>query len=244
MTADSPARGASARSPAEGSLKPVMDDAAVAKFLLARKGFFADHPELLAEIDLRQPSGGAVSLMERQVDMLRERNADLRTQLNELLDNAAANDGIFARTRALTLGLMDAASAADVDAALGKHLIAEFHADYAICFVRGWRSPRHFAHLKGVAEDETPPFARLFDQEDPSCATYRPEEFAELFEDVSLVGPGSIAMVPMRGGAFHAEANLVIGAADPKRFSPHMGKVFLFYMGDVLSRTLARLRIG
>ena len=147
---------------------PVMDDEAVAKFLLARKDFFADHPDLLAELHVRHPAGGAVSLMERQVEMLRERNADLRTQLNELLDNAAANDGIFARTRALTLGLMDAESATDVDAALGKHLIAEFHADYAICFVRGWQPPRDFAHLKGVPEDEAPPFARLFDQEDPA----------------------------------------------------------------------------
>jgi hypothetical protein len=224
--------------------KPVMDDEAVAKFLLARKDFFADHPDLLAELNVHHPAGGAVSLMERQVDMLRERNADLRTQLNELLDHAAANDGIFARTRALTLGLMDAESATDVDAALGKHLIAEFHADYAICFVRGWQPRRDFAHLKGVAEDEAPPFTRLFDQEDPTCATYRPEEFRLLFPEARLFGPGSIAMVPMRGGALHAEANLAIGAQDPKRFSPQMGKVFLFYIGDVLSRTLARLRIG
>lgn len=224
--------------------KPIMDDAAVAKYLLARKGFFADNPDLLAELDLRHPAGGAVSLMERQVEMLRERNNDLRTQLSELLVNAEANDGIFARTRALTLGLMDAESAKAVDAALGKHLIAEFHADYVICFVRGWRTPRDFAHLKGVAEEAVPPFARLFDQEDPNCATYRPEEFRQLFPDARLLGPGSIAMVPMRGGAMRGEANLVIGAEDPKRFTAHMGKVFLFYMGDVLSRTLARLHIA
>lgn len=227
----------------EATEAPPIDDSAVVEHILRHRDFFERHPALLAELDLRHASAGTVSLVERQVGVLRQRNAELREQLADLMANASANDGIFARTRNLTLGLMDAASAEALNDALAKHLVAGFQADHAVCFVRGWRPDAAFAHLRGMTVDGDPPLPRLFEQQNPSCSACREEEYQRLFPDSQLSGPGSVAMIPMRGRG-QPDANLVIGATDARRFAADMGTVFLFYIGDVLSRTLARLRIG
>ena len=232
-----------------------IDEGAVAEFLANNEDFFARHPNLLAELDLRHPIDGAVSLVDRQVQLLRTRNSDLRRHLNEILANASDNDGTFAKTRTFTLALMDTASPASLDETLAKHLVAGFDADHAICFVRGWDATKGdglgtaiFRHLAGVGEDDAPPITRLFDRDDPSCSACRAEDYAQLFRVDVLEGPCSIALIPMRaargGDAPDLNATLAIGARDPQRFAPDMGKVFLFYIGDVLARTLTRLGIG
>lgn len=232
----------------------LIDEEAVAGFLVENPDFFARHPRLLTELDLQQAADGTVSLVDRQVQLLRTRNEDLRRHLNEILANATDNDGTFARTRTFTLALMDATDLPALDRALAKHLVDGFEANHGICFVRDWQpapgdgngSP--FAHLAGIRNDEEPPLPRLFDADDPSCKACRPEDYTRLFADADLSAPGSIALVPMHvantGTNRDLTATLVIGATDPRRFAPDMGKVFLFYIGDVLARTLIRLDLG
>lgn len=240
---------------AAGPLPPTpIDEEAVAEFLAQNPGFFARHPRLLTELDLQHAADGTVSLVDRQVQLLRTRNEDLRRHLNEILTNATDNDGTFARTRTFTLALMDAADLPALDRTLAKHLVDGFEANHGICFVRDWQpapgegngSP--FAHLAGIRNDEEPPLPRLFDADDPSCKACRPEDYGRLFPDADLSAPGSIALVPMHvantGTNRDLTATLVIGAKDPRRFAPDMGKVFLFYIGDVLARTLIRLDLG
>lgn len=237
-----------------GPLPPAaIDEEAVAGFLAQNPDFFARHTRLLTELDLHHAADGTVSLVDRQVQLLRTRNEDLRRHLNEMLTNATDNDGTFARTRTFTLALMDAADLAALDRTLAKHLVDGFEANHAICFVRDWPAPDDrgdstFAHLAGIRADEEPPLARLFDLDDPSCKACRPEDYARVFPDADLSAPGSIAVVPMHvantGTNRDLTAALVIGAKDPRRFAPDMGKVFLFYIGDVLARTLVRLGVG
>ena len=238
-----------------GPLPPApIDEEAVAGFLAENPDFFARHPRLLTELDLQHAADGTVSLLDRQVQLLRTRTEDLRRHLNEILANATDNDGTFLRTRTFTLALMDAADLPALDRTLAKHLVDGFEANHAICFVRGWQpasgggSGRPFAHLAAIGADEDPPMARLFDADDPSCKACRPEDYARLFPDADISAPGSIALVPMHvantGTNRNLTATLVIGATDPRRFAPDMGKVFLFYIGDVLARTLIRLGVG
>ncbi len=241
---------------AAGPLSPdTIDEEAIADFLAQNPDFFARHPRLLTELDLHHASDGTVSLVDRQVQLLRTRNEDLRRHLNEILTNATDNDGTFARTRTFTLALMDADGLSALDRTLAKHLVDGFEADHAICFVRGWtpvpeddQGGSPFAHLAGIREDGEPPLPRLFDLDDPSCRACRPEDYARLFPDAGIKAPGSIALVPMHVGNTGTNrdltAALVIGAKDPRRFAPDMGKVFLFYIGDVLARTLIRLGLG
>ena len=67
----------------------------VAAFLQQNPHFFEAYPDLLSELSLPHESGGAVSLVERQIAVLRERNMDMRHRLSKLLDNARDNDKLF-----------------------------------------------------------------------------------------------------------------------------------------------------
>ncbi|MGM0632411.1 MAG: DUF484 family protein [Pseudomonadota bacterium] len=79
----------------------------VARYLKAHPDFFIDRDSLLADLTLPHESGGAVSLLERQVKILRERGIDLRHKLNGLLETARYNDQLFNVTRHLILTLLD-----------------------------------------------------------------------------------------------------------------------------------------
>jgi len=82
----------------------------VCDFLRKHSNFFYRNPDLLAEMSLPHDSGEAVSLVERQVSLLRERNIDMRHRLSKLLDNARANDVLFDKTRRLLLTLLEGTS--------------------------------------------------------------------------------------------------------------------------------------
>ena len=64
---------------------PPLSDQAVLNFLRQSPDFFLRHPSALSELSLPHESGQAVSLIERQIDILRERNMTMRRRMNELL---------------------------------------------------------------------------------------------------------------------------------------------------------------
>ena len=88
----------------------------VAAFLRDNPDFFLDHQELLAELSLPHQSGEAVSLLERQVSVLRERTYHANAKLGNLLENASKNDELFELTRSLVLTLLRADSIAQLAA--------------------------------------------------------------------------------------------------------------------------------
>ncbi len=218
-----------------------IDEEAVVAFLAREPDFLVRRGDVLADLSLPVDTGDSISLLERQVIALREQNSGLREQLATLLANANANDRVFSRTTTFTLALIDAPDLAGLDQVLARCLIDGFDADHARCFVEGWAAPAPLDHLAGVAAGEPPPLAQLFDHTLPICAAHRPQEYEALFPGTSPDGVGSIAIVPLRADALNAA--LAIGSRDPHRFSPDMGKVFLLYIGDVLSRTLVRLGV-
>ena len=82
----------------------------VAAFLRQNPEFFQQRSDLLELMRLPDPRGPAVSLLERQAAILRERNQELRERLNGLIDVARENDQLFEHTRRLTLALLEARS--------------------------------------------------------------------------------------------------------------------------------------
>lgn len=80
----------------------------VAEYLRSHPDFFLEQDELLADLSLPHESGKAISLLERQVTILRERGIEARQKLNNLLENARNNDQLFDTTRNLVLALLRA----------------------------------------------------------------------------------------------------------------------------------------
>jgi hypothetical protein len=80
----------------------------VVEYLRQNPDFFISQEELLADLSLPHESGKAVSLLERQVKILRDRGIEARQKLNNLLENARNNDQLFDTTRNLVLALLRA----------------------------------------------------------------------------------------------------------------------------------------
>lgn len=236
-----PSTGTATQDPQRAEDASDLDEEAVATFLADHPDFLVRRPDVLAEMELPADSGDSISLLERQVIALRGRNKSLREQLTTLLENANDNDRVFSRTTTFTLALMDAPDLASLDEVLARCLIEAFDADHATCFVEGWIPREELDHLTGVLAGEPPPLPQLFDHTLPMCAAHRPEEYEALFPGSALNAVGSVAIVPLRAEGLNA--TLAIGSWDPQRFSPDMGKVFLLYIGDVLSRTFVRLGV-
>lgn len=220
--------------------EPRLDDDAVAEFLANNADFFARRPELVPDIDAMHTAADGttvVPLAERQVAVLRQRNAALRKRMAALLANAQENERTFAAMRGLTLALMDASSAEDLGLAIGRHLVDALDVDHAVCFLQG-RVEADSPHLAGIRGE--PPLPRLFAHTEPKCSALRSVEYQRLFPGATPTGPGSVALVPL--AVPPSAGTLAIGAEDPERFTPDMGKLFLSFLGDVMSRGLRRMR--
>src|SRR3954462_3753994 len=88
-----------------------MDDEAVARYLKENPAFFEQHGELLSEVSVPHPHGGAaISLSDRQMRTLRERNPQLEARLAELLQCGEENDVLGEKMHRLAVVLVAAAS--------------------------------------------------------------------------------------------------------------------------------------
>ena len=213
-----------------------MDERKVIDYLRAHPNFFQTHASLLPALDLPHESGSAVSLIERQVAMQRESILKMRRRMNDLLQAARDNDDLFAKTRTLTLALLDASSWHDLNEVLATHLLLEFNADFVCCHLQ--RPGLNFDHLQGHGESSSP-YGRLVTGPLPVCATLRPAELKALFPMQEHESEGSAVLLPLplkRGAGC-----LAVGSRDPQRFTRNLNTLFVGHIGDILSRILERL---
>ena len=228
---------------------PLLDDASIAEYLRHHTGFFDQHPDLLADLQLPHQSGSAVSLVERQISVLRSRNTELRKQLNFLLGTANDNNALFEKVCDMTLALMDTRTLPDVDLVLAEKLAIQFAAEYVVCYISDNRenvlTDNQEQNESGVhiRFAQTLPSISLMKAKQVACGPIRPEEFSSLFPYATAIN-GSAVLIPLtlkNANSPNGETVaglLAIGSNDPERFSSDLGTVFLHFMGDILTRVL------
>ena len=114
-----------------------LEAAAVAAYLEAHPDFFVEHEELLPALRIPHQRGDTVSLVERQMSILRDRNIEMRHRLSHLMDVARDNDRLFDKTRRLILSLMDAASLEDVVISVEDSLRQDFQVPFVSLILLG-----------------------------------------------------------------------------------------------------------
>ena len=189
-------------------------DEAVAAYLLRHPDFLVHHPEVLAKLHVPHGSGGAVSLIERQVTVLREQLGAERGRLNHLVARAREYEGLAARLHELTLKLVLARDLAHVEAALEATLKEEFNAD-AVTLKMFPVDPDQRA-----ADPLVQAFVDFVDRDRVLCGALAPEQSATLFGDAAEI-IRSAALMPLKG---HEQTGvLAIGSYDSHRFTADMG---------------------
>jgi uncharacterized protein YigA (DUF484 family) len=219
-----------------------IDEETVAEYLRAHPDFLLRHPSVLAEIEApHHPDEGTVtSLIERQVAVLRERNARLEERLAELLRTARENERVGARLLALGRSLLEADSLDAVLATVRETLLSEFAADEValrlIDSAEGARAAREPARFIRPEADEVRLFDDFLHQGEPVCGEVSAEQQEVLFGE-SAKRVASVALVPLNAG--RPLGVVGVGSADPNHFRPEMGTLFLGQLGELVSAGIA-----
>ncbi|MBB5390229.1 MULTISPECIES: DUF484 family protein [unclassified Herbaspirillum] len=216
-----------------------LDSDLIAEYLLDHPGFFEEHAELLSRIKLTSPvMGRAVSLQERQMEILREKIKVQELHMADLMRIAQENDEITNKFQAWTRALLLARNETDLPHTLADQLKEIFHVPQVT--LRLWNLPETHAaqwFTQSVSED-----ARIFANglSAPFCGPNKDFEAASWLEDAASVK--SVAILPLRGGASPDSFGLlVLGSGDPNRFTAEMGTDFLTRIGETASAALACL---
>jgi uncharacterized protein len=215
-------------------------EADIANYLANTPGFFDRHAELLAAVQITSPHGHrAVSLQERQMEMLRERIKGLEARIMDMIRHSQDNLGLSDRLHQWTQTLFLTTNAADLPAALVDTLKHQFMIPQAT--VRLWGAVGAVAgesFTESVSDD-----VQAFTQSlmVPYCGVNAGFEAASWLDAPDTVA--SLAMIPLRqaSGDKGSFGLLVLGSPDPTRYSAEMGADFLTRIGEVASAALSRL---
>ena len=108
------------------SKKNTISENNVKEYLEKNLDFFLDKPEILANLEIPHSKKGSVSLVERQIDILREENRDLKNKLNELIQNASSNQNLIHKIYEFAYKLIHSKNFEDTISISCKDLVEEF----------------------------------------------------------------------------------------------------------------------
>lgn len=220
-----------------------LSDSAVHDFLTENPDFFERHSDLLGSLRLPHVAGGTVSLVERQVSVLRQKDLKLERKLKELIEVARANDLLAEKIHHLALNLI---ATKDLSATLNvieKSLRTGFDASQSILVLFG--NPELFEDVKAgrfflpVERDDegVKAFNTFLSGSGPRCGQVRDTQRDFLFgKETDEIG--SAALIPL--GEKSAMGFLAIGSGDANRFHPGMSTDFLTRLGELVAEALQR----
>jgi uncharacterized protein len=221
------------------TIPPITEDD-IANYLANTPDFFERHAGVLAAVQLSSPHGQrAVSLQERQAEMLREKIKGLELRAADMIRHGQENSAIADRLHRWTRELLLTRDTQDLPLVAAREMAAQFNVPQVA--IKLWGLATDYAgqaYAQGASED-VQAFASSLTR--PYCGANPGLEAAGWLVDPGAVA--SLALIPLRAGEGQdAFGLLVLGSADPQRFAADMGTEFLERMGDLTSAALSRLR--
>lgn len=211
----------------------------IANYLVQTPGFFERHAYVLAAVQLTSPhSGRAVSLQERQAEMLRDKIRTLEHKTSDMIRYGHENMGIGDKLQGWTFGLLRAVDPGDLPAVIAR--------DLALCFdvpqaaLRLWDVAPQWASARFArgCSDDVKDFATSLVQ--PYCGTNPGVEAVGWLD--APAEARSLALIALREEPGAPSFGLLILASpDVRRFQPDMGTDFLERIGELASAALTRL---
>ncbi|MCC2632909.1 MAG: hypothetical protein K0S48_795 [Ramlibacter sp.] len=223
-------------------MNPITEDD-IANYLANSPGFFERHAELLASVMLTSPHGNrAVSLQERQAEMLREKIKALEHRIMDMVRHGNENMVISDRVHRWAKSLLLVQSSRALPATLVSELQSQFMVPQVALKV--WDVDTRYAqdpYAQGVSEDAKT-FASSLTQ--PYCGVHSGIEAVRWLDEPNAAM--SIALIPLRPGAMNgagpAFGMLVLASPDPQRFQSGLATDFLERIAELAAAALSRLR--
>jgi len=223
----------------------------VVRYLQKNPEFFSREPELLASMVLSHESGSAVSLVERQVTVLRQQKDDLKKQLHGLIQNSRTNEDLSNKINSLIIALLDAKDIIEFLDIISSQLQKDFKADSVVLrlFQSQFKNTGNDDLIRTRQEfvDWSEPvlgaFEKVIKGRKPVCGNLKKGQLESLFEthadDVS-----SAALIPLldNADAHICYGMLAIGSKDRNHFHAEMGTLFLSHLGKIIAIILNKYR--
>lgn len=217
-----------------------LTEQAVADYLAEHPEFLQQHPDLLASLVIPHASGNAISLIERQVQVLRDQHATAQRQLRQLIDVARDNDRLSERMQRLALALLDCGTLGEVIAAVHDNLSGAFEADRVALLLFDDRvsgPTLDSARWLSGNSPELAEFENLLRSRKPTCGRLTTAQLGGLFgPEINAIA--SAVVIPLAEG--ETFGLLGIGSRDSERFQHGMGTTFLQQLGQLISHALGR----
>lgn len=212
-------------------------EAAVVAYLREHPGFFEDHPNLLKQLQLRHESGNAVSLMERQNQILRHESRQLIDRLNHFIEVAQRNDRLFQQLQRLVLDLLPHGNASELIHSLENGLLDYFdvHETTVILCERSNADGDPWLHISRDSLSQH--FPSLINDGKALCGAYSDSERNFLFAGREV---GSIALAPLTNAEQRPVGLLALGHRDAQHFRSGTDTLFLSHLAQVTSLLLQR----
>src|SRR5580658_4341715 len=214
---------------------------AVTRYLQQNPEFFENHLQLLARLRLPHARGSStISLVERQVEVLRERHLAMEQKLADFVTVARANDAVAEKLHRFTRRLLRAQTRQSAVEQLEASLREDFDSFHSVLVLIGEQDsvvPQRFVRLVDREDVNLKSFESLFTSGKPRCGQARDSQREFLFA-ADAPDIGSVALVPL--GDHGSLGLLALGSTDRDRFHPGMSTDFLARLADLISDVLSR----
>lgn len=206
--------------------------AEIAEYLRKNTDFFNEHLDLLENLTIPHPSGNAVSLISKQLEIFRSRHHEMESQLTALIEIARENDTSFNRMHELTLAMLDAATIEEALSNLDQALFDCFLADFVTVRIIRENTDSPISNLFVHPDnDALTHFQPMLETNQPKCSRPTLPQARFLFGDAALEIK-SCAIIPMM--FTDMEGLIAIGSRREDRFHHTMGNLFLTQMGEIV----------
>ena len=219
---------------------PPITEEDIAEFLIHTPGFFERHAELLTAVQLTSPHGGrAVSLQERQAEMLRDKIKLLEQRLMEMMRHGNENMLIADRMLRWARQMFLVARPVDLPAVLISEMKSQFSVPQAA--LKLWDVAEVYAgepFAQGASDDVRSLASSLTA---PYCGVNAGFDAVRWLDDPQAAA--SLALIPLRAGAAGpAFGLLILASPDSQRYQAGMATDFLERIAELTSAALSRVR--
>ena len=215
-----------------------VDEQQVIDYLMEHPEFFKENAPLLADMDIPHEAGGAVSLIERQVSVLREKNKHFEAKLREMVDAVHDNQRLNNSLQRLAINLFMVDGLDDVIATVLDELRNELDSEFTVIRLMtddpGLLKKQAQRYIKS---DDAPlqSFSRLLDEKRIQCGRLTEDQIHYLFgEQADKVASG--AVMPLSNA--DTFGILALGSQDEQRYHPGMGTEFLQQLASLVSAAI------
>lgn len=212
----------------------------VVDYLMAHPEFFLQNSLLLNDLEIPHEAGAAVSLVERQVSVLRERNQHFEEKLREMVDAVHDNQRLHVSLHRLAVNLFDADSLDDILGVVDDELRHKLGTDFVYFRLHSDDVVASNDDHTYVEKDDVVlnTFSVLIEKGRIQCGHFTEEQVDQLFMgDAKEVA--SAALIPVSNAGI--SGLIALGSKDDQRYHAGMGTDFLSSLADLIGAAMRRV---